>query len=87
MSKHLKFIEAPPKPKTRIWWVVNKHEDFQLGCIAWFSSWRKYAFFPKPDTVYEADCLHDIAAFCQEETKRHRSVKLKKKTPSQADIM
>jgi len=70
--KHLLFIEGPPKPKTKTWWVVNKYDDIQLGWIGWFTKWQKYGFFPKPDTVYEEDCLRDIAYFCENETKKHK---------------
>lgn len=82
MSKHLKFVEAPSKPKTKVWWVVNKHDEFQLGWIAWFSKWRKYAFFPKLETVYEEDCLRDIAQFCKNATYIHKE-RLKKEKQSE----
>lgn len=49
---HIKFVPAPPKPKTKVWWVVNKHDDIHLGWIGWFGRWRKYAFYPKEETVY-----------------------------------
>jgi len=69
---HIKFIEAPPKPKTKVWWVVSKYDDIQLGTIAWFSRWRKYSFFPKGDTVYEWVCLREIADFCSSQTQLHK---------------
>ncbi len=71
-GKHIKFVEGPPKPKTLTWWVVNKYDDTHLGWIGWFARWRKYSFFPKPETVYEEDCLRDIASFCEMKTKEHR---------------
>jgi hypothetical protein len=69
---HIKFVPAPPKPKTKVWWVVNKYSDGHLGWIGWFSRWRKYSFFPKADTVYEEVCLREIAGFCVARTKEHR---------------
>jgi hypothetical protein len=69
---HIKFIEAQPKPKTKVWWVVSKYGDSPLGTIAWFSRWRKYSFFPKADTVYEWVCLREIADFCMKQTKEHK---------------
>lgn len=71
-GKHLKFVPAPPKPKTKVWWVVNKYDDIHLGWIGWFARWRKYAFFSKPECVFEEDCLKDIADFCVHKTKDHR---------------
>lgn len=69
---YIKFIEAPPKPKTKVWWVVTKDDTTHLGWIAWFSRWRKYGFYPKENTVYEQVCLRDIANFCEQETKKHK---------------
>lgn len=69
---YIDFIPAPPKPKTLVWWIVNRDEDFQLGTISWFARWRCYGFYPKPDTVFEKICLHEIAEFCERKTIEHR---------------
>jgi len=69
---HIKFVPAPPKPKTKVWWVVNKYENNCIGNIGWFGRWRKYSFFPKSDTVFEEVCLREIANFCEKETQEHR---------------
>lgn len=76
-SKHLIFKEGPSKPKTKTWWVVNKHSDICIGNIGWFATWRKYSFFPKPDIVFEEDCLRDIADFCETKTKEHKGKSLR----------
>jgi hypothetical protein len=72
---HIKFVPAPPKPKTKVWYVVSKYDDPNphLGWIAWFPKWRKYAFYPKPNTVYEQVCLREIADFCQKATVLHKA--------------
>ena len=54
--------------KTKIYEVLAKAaeaKEFEivLGEIRWYGAWRKYAFFPMENTVYESDCLHDIAEF------------------------
>lgn len=72
-SKHLKFVEAEPAPKTRRVHVVNKHDDFQLGNIGWAGRWRKYAFYPLPDMMFEQDCLRDIADYIEGMTEQHRT--------------
>jgi hypothetical protein len=72
---HIKFVPAPPKPKTKVWWVVNKYDNFQLGWIAWFPPWRKYSFSPKENTVYEQVCLREISNFIEEQTKIHKQEK------------
>lgn len=69
---HIKFVPAPPKPKTKVWWVVSKYDGLFLGWVGWFPRWRKYAFFPQKDTVYEEVCLREIADFCVKHTKAHK---------------
>lgn len=50
------------KPKTQVWKVMTKEHCF-LGIIKWLPSWRKYAFFPEEQTIYENICLNEIANF------------------------
>jgi hypothetical protein len=49
--------------KTKVYDVVAKERGEMLGEVKWFARWRKYAFFPAPGTLYEEDCLKDIASF------------------------
>jgi hypothetical protein len=69
---HIRFAEGPPKPKTLTWYVVNRYDDICLANIEWYAPWRKYAWFPKPNTVYEWVCLREIAQFCEDMTASHR---------------
>ena len=39
-----------------------------LGGIKWWGGWRKYCFFPEQATIFEKDCLRDIADFCEAQT-------------------
>lgn len=71
-GKHIKFEPRPPKPKTKVWAVTSKYDDFLLGYVLWFAKWRKYSFAPEPNTVFEQDCLRDIADFCQRQTTFHK---------------
>ena len=50
-----------------------------LGDIKWWSTWRKYCFFPAPATLYEHTCLRDIANFCEMETRKRKFAKKKPK--------
>lgn len=73
--KWIRFQESvvrDPKIKTNIWAVLSIHETLPLGYVRWFSNWRKYCFFPLQSTIYEQDCLRDIANFCESQTKTHR---------------
>ena len=55
-----------PSGKTLVFSVCTKEDGAAkaLGEIAWYGPWRKYAFSPRPNTVFEATCLRDLAAFC-----------------------
>ncbi len=68
-SKWIRFQLADKQnPKTKIWNVITKEDNFILGQIKWFGIWRQYAFFPVSDTVYEKICLNDISNFLKEQT-------------------
>lgn len=68
----IRFYENPKSRKTHIWQVTAKKDNSLLGALKWFSRWRKYAFFPEPDCVFEEVCLGDIAEFLKWATHTHR---------------
>ena len=70
--KFIRFEErgTSDSGKTRRWAVLTKDAGALLGFIAWYGPWRKYAFNPEPKTVFERDCLRDIAAFSEQQTRR-----------------
>ena len=67
MSKEsfIEFVELPPNPKTKCWRVVAKQNSGVIGSVSWYGPWRKYCFFACPSTVFEENCLRDIANFCE----------------------
>lgn len=75
-AKHLMFIQVPQEVTgtTKAFVVNNKHSGIRLGTIEWSDKefWNCYAFFPLPNTMYEEDCLRDIANFCEELTKEEK---------------
>lgn len=72
-SKWLNFVkqEVAAGRKTLIYHVETKNGT-SLGSVAWYSQWRKYCFFPVEDTLYDPECLNDIAKFVQSMTDMHR---------------
>lgn len=72
-TKHLRIEEGPAKPKTRTWHVFSRHTSDLLGEILWFGRWGKYCFFPCSNTLYEQDCLRDLAAFVEARTREHKT--------------
>jgi hypothetical protein len=78
MAKWVSFkLEEPRRRelKTDMWHVWNLSESAHLGTVKWYGPWRKYAFFPAAATLYEQDCLRDIAGFVESETVKHRKGK------------
>lgn len=68
----IEFVELAPKPKTKVWMVRTTDElHLVIGTVKWYGPWRKYCFFPAPDSVFEQDCLGHIASFIVERTKEH----------------
>lgn len=58
--------------KTRLWEIRAKRSGHLLGYVRWYSPWRKYAFLPVPTSVFEEDCLHDIAEHLEMATAGHK---------------
>ena len=70
------FVNLGPKPnKLTNNYSVMTTDGIELGQIKWFSNWRKYAFYPKPETLYEETCLQDIAEFCKQETLNRKNTR------------
>lgn len=74
MASWIRFNEMrrSASGRTRIWHVVSLDGQL-LGEVHWFSRWRKYAFFPHPGTVFEQDCLRELATFCERQTAEHKA--------------
>lgn len=73
-SKWIYFVERPPERlrKLSIWEVRAKDGEITLGWVRFVGRWRCFAFYPSTDTLYEKQCLRDIADFCDTQTKRWR---------------
>ena len=39
----------------------------------WHPGWRRFSFFPNANTLFEPDCLRDLADFCESETKKRKA--------------
>lgn len=71
-SKWIRFEQLESKTKTSVYNVIAKEGDTKLGQIKWYAPWRKYSFFPAPNTLFETQCLKDIILFinqCMEDRK------------------
>ena len=74
-AKWLYFTLAHEGEKTKRWNVCAQDGEILLGTINWLGRWRQYAFFPLPETVFERQCLRDIAEFCEQQTAAWRAAK------------
>lgn len=54
--------------KTLVWKVIPTDTSPCIGRISWYAPWRKYAFFPEDNTIFEQNCLRYIADFCENQT-------------------
>lgn len=72
-GKWIDIVPTPSDAKTKKFVVLTAGGgNVQLGEIKFYPKWRAYAFFPFPRTLYEQDCLRDIATFCEIVTKEWR---------------
>lgn len=73
MSRWLRFLylRASPSGKTDIVGVYSG--PTMLGEIRWYPRWRQYAFHPNEGTLYNPECLTDIAQHVEEMTRQHRA--------------
>ncbi len=82
MSKWIEFedVGASKSGITRKWQVVSKESDGCLGWVVWYPQWRRYAFLPKGGTIFEEECLCDIADFIEHQTIEHKKARKAAKT-------
>lgn len=63
ISKYLEFNIIGLKSKTKVIAVGSKRSGHTLGIIKWYNKWRQYTFFPEFGTVFNRECLYDIALY------------------------
>jgi hypothetical protein len=67
------------KKKTGVWRIEAIQSSAVLGGIKWYPAWRRYCFYPLADTIFDANCLWDIADFCARMTKEQREIAKKRR--------
>jgi hypothetical protein len=77
-KSYLHFQEMPVKAgkKTKIVKVYSLNGSECLGEISWFPGWRRYTFSPALDTVYDPDCLVELAEKVRAMTENHKNKKI-----------
>jgi len=67
----LDMVEVESNTKTRRFDVRNAKSGVLLGWVRWYGPFRGYSFFPCEGTIYEEECLRDIAEFIEGLNKQH----------------
>jgi hypothetical protein len=68
----IEVIEEQQVTTTRRFVVHNSKNGAIIGWIRWYGPFRGYAFLPCEGTVYEEDCLRDLASCVEGLTKEHK---------------
>lgn len=77
--KHVRFVEhSKVTARTRLWWAWGKG-DLALGCVKWYSPWRRYCFYPENNLLFDASCLWDIADFISSKTTEEQELQKKRR--------
>ena len=76
-AKRLSFDEGPASEKKVDWYVSTPSAP--LGWINWYAPWRRYVFRPWAETLFDAECLEEIAVFCCNETAARKRERVAKK--------
>lgn len=78
--------KAPGPRQTTVWSVyydptmiqlIRGRKNEFLGQVYWHSPWRRYAFAPACETVFDEDCMTKVGAFCRNATKLFREGKFR----------
>ena len=63
MSKYLDFILMSDTGKTRTYSIRSRTHGDVLAIVKWYGAWRQYTMEPLDSTVWNKDCLRDVADF------------------------
>ena len=63
VSKYLRFVLIGDTGKTQVYNVLSVTQGSILGRLLWYGPWRQYVFEPQPDTVWNKDCLREVAEY------------------------
>ena len=62
-----KYMTATPVGiKPREVYIVSDRHGGRLAFVEWYPRWRQYVVDPQEGAVFSADCLRDLATFCEE---------------------
>lgn len=72
---HFQLEDRRAGAKTDVWHVWGTRGSIHLGVVKWFSRWRRYVFYPGPGTLFDPNCLRELAKFAESETVKQKKGK------------
>jgi hypothetical protein len=67
---------SSPSGKTQKWAAFAAVDGTtRLGEIRWFPAWRQYCFYPEYSTVWNDECLHEVARYLARVNREHKESK------------
>ena len=60
---YLNFVLVHDTGKTKVFSVDSVSQGGRLGVICWYGPWRQYPIETEQDTVWNKDCLREVADF------------------------
>ena len=64
-TKYLKFEQLHSEGKTKRIAVLSRRHGDMLAGIRWYGPWRQYTVEPAPYTVWNKECLREVAEFLE----------------------
>lgn len=81
-DKYLAFHLIKDTGKTKVWDVASRHSYTKLGTIKWYAPWRRYSFYPEPDTLFDCRCMTVLIDFITAEMDKRKG---KTQSPKKSD--
>lgn len=80
LGQYMRLFEQPSKRKTKVWKVMQPDCVLTLGYVKWLTRFRRYVYWPLPQTAYDASCLRYLALFCEQETEARKVARMLERT-------
>lgn len=71
----LKQVKKYFQTERHLFIIYYGYDNNCLGQIRWFSSWRKFCFYPNMDTIWDNKCLCEVVEFLDTINKDYKSKK------------
>ena len=86
VEKWLIYRMVEQKPKTQVWHILSRCDEFRLGLIKWYPAWRHYCFIidlplilelakQGNELVYSDRCSLSITNFVARLNAEHKQMK------------